>query len=390
MVHSPFNRTENVTQRTTTQQQPGQQPNIQLGQQPQQPGQPPQQQAGQQPQLQPDQQLPRHQPQLHQQLPIQQQQPVHFHSNYKSMGNVHLKPYQGKDQSPVKFWALFIQYCTLLKYSEYETATSFPFFVTDYVQDWYYALDDSIRTNLQRLKTAFFERFQRRNIEYDLHNIKQLESETVDDYLVRIQTQTRDSGVPESLLVGMMVGGLRPDLAAIVMPQLPKTLQQLRSVATIAEKTVAITSTKPIAQLTGQVANMASMEDRIMHMLTDKLNANVAAMSDLHANQQRPQQQQYWSQPPRPQRQYVSQTQQRRQNWASQPQHPARFQRQDQYRQQTPAPNCVGCGRFCFNRQTCPALNAICRYCKLKGHYEQVCRKAKRDNQNRGSNTFQK
>jgi hypothetical protein len=138
------------------------------------------------------------------------------------MGNVHLKPYQGKDQSPVKFWTLFIQYCTLLKYSEYETATSFPFFVADYVQDWYYALDDSIDTNLQLLKAAFFERFQRRNIEYDLHNIRQLESETVDDYLVRIQTQTRDSGVPESLLVGMMFGGLRPDLAAIVMPRLPK------------------------------------------------------------------------------------------------------------------------------------------------------------------------
>jgi hypothetical protein len=121
------------------------------------------------------------------------------------------------------------------------------------------------------LKAAFFERFQRRNIEYDPHNIKQLESETVDDYLVRIQTQTRDSGVPESLLVG----GLRPDLPAIVMPQLRKTLQQLRSAPTIAEKTVVI-STKPIAQLTAQVANMVSMEDRIMHMLTDKLNASVA------------------------------------------------------------------------------------------------------------------
>ena len=211
----------------------------------------------------------------------------------------------------------------------------------------------------------------------------------MDDYLVRIQTQTRDSGVPESLLVGIMFGGLRPDLAAIVMPQLPKTLQQLRSAATIAEKTVAITSTKQIVQLTAQVVNMASMEDRIMHMLTDILNANVAAMSDLYANQQRPQQQ-YWSQLPHPQRQYGSQTQQRRHNWASQPQHPSRFQRQDQYRQQTTAPNCVGCGRFCLNMQTCPELNAICRYCKLRGHYEQICRKAKRDNQNRGSNRFQK
>ena len=141
-----------------------------------------------------------------------------------------------------------------------------------------------------------------------------------------------------------------------MIPQLPKTLPQLRSAATIAEKTVAITSTKPIAQLTAQVANTASMEDRIMHMLTDKLNANVAAMSDLHANQQRPQQQ-YWSQPPHPQR---SQTQQRRQNWASQPQHPSRFQRQDQYRQQTTDPNCVGCGRFCLNMQTCPVSCVLC------------------------------
>ena len=148
----------------------------------------------------------------------------------------------------------------------------------------------------------------------------------MDDYLVRIQTQTLDNGIPESLLVGMIVGGLRTDLAPIVMPQLPKTLQLFRSAATIAKKTVAITSTKPIAQLTAQVANMAIMDDRIMNMLTDKLNANVAAMSDLHTDQQRSQQQQYWSQPPHPQRQYRSQTQQR------QPQHPARFQRQDQYR----------------------------------------------------------
>ena len=118
VLQSPFN---SITQRTPTQQPPEQQPQ-QL------------QQPGQQPQLQPDPQLPGHQPQIQQQqLSMQQQKPVHY-SNYKSMGHVHLKPYQGKDQSPVTFWALFIQYCTLLKYSEYETATSFPFFVTDYFQ----------------------------------------------------------------------------------------------------------------------------------------------------------------------------------------------------------------------------------------------------------------
>ena len=74
VLQSPFN---SITQKTPTQQTPGQKPQQQPGQQPQQ--QP--QQPGQQPQ----------------QLPIQQQQPVHY-SSYKSMGNVHLKPYQGKDR----------------------------------------------------------------------------------------------------------------------------------------------------------------------------------------------------------------------------------------------------------------------------------------------------
>ena len=108
LQHNNHKKTTATTTRTTTA------TTTWKAQQPEQPGQQPQQ------------------------LPIKQQQPVHY-SNYKSMGNVHLKPYQGKYQSPVKFWDLFIQYCTLLKHSEYETATSFPFFVTDYVQDWYYA-----------------------------------------------------------------------------------------------------------------------------------------------------------------------------------------------------------------------------------------------------------
>ena len=73
VLQSPFN---SITQRTPTQQPPEQQPQ-QL------------QQPGQQPKLQPDPQLPGHQPQIQQQqLPIQQQKPVHY-SNYKSMGHVH-------------------------------------------------------------------------------------------------------------------------------------------------------------------------------------------------------------------------------------------------------------------------------------------------------------
>ena len=50
----------------------------------------------------------------------------------------------------------------------------------------------------------------------------------------------------------MLAGGLRPDLAGIVMPQTPpRTMQQLRSV----------TNSRPLAQLSAQVANLSKMED---------------------------------------------------------------------------------------------------------------------------------
>ena len=43
----------------------------------------------------------------------------------------------------------------------------------------------------------------------------------MDDYVHRINDETRESGVPESILTGLLVGGLRPDLVTIVIPQLP-------------------------------------------------------------------------------------------------------------------------------------------------------------------------
>ncbi|XP_063415636.1 uncharacterized protein LOC134697349 isoform X2 [Mytilus trossulus] len=201
----------------------------------------------------------------------------------KHMGNVSLQRFEGGDQNPIKFWSLFIQYCTLYRFSESETVGMFPLHVSNTVQDWFFSLGEGVRRNLQLLKEAFLERFQRRNLEYSLQHIKQHQSESVNDYINRILAQTADSNVPEAILVSMLVGGLRPDLAAIVMPQVPKTHQQFLAAASIAEKTVQMTTAKPIENLTLQVANIASMEDRLSAMLTDKLSSSVAEMSAIQA-----------------------------------------------------------------------------------------------------------
>ncbi|XP_071138570.1 uncharacterized protein [Mytilus edulis] len=68
------------------------------------------------------------------------------------------------------------------------------------------------------------------------------------------------------------------------MPQVPKTHQQFLDAASIAEKTVQMTTAKPIENLTLQVANIASMEDRLSAMLTDKLSSSVAEKSAIQAH----------------------------------------------------------------------------------------------------------
>ena len=95
--------------------------------------------------------------------------------------------------------------------------------------EWYGTLAESVKSNLQELKEAFIQRYRKGNIEYTLTDIKQGLTESREDYINRIIRESRDSGVPENILVGMMV--------VIVMPQTPKSIQHLRSIAAVADKT---------------------------------------------------------------------------------------------------------------------------------------------------------
>ncbi|CAC5390632.1 unnamed protein product [Mytilus coruscus] len=218
-------------------------------------------------------------------------------------------------------------------------------YVTITVQDWFFFLEEGVRQNIHRLKEAFLERFQRRNLEYSLQNIKQQASEAVDDYINRILAQTADSKVPEAIMVGMMVGGLRPDLVAIVIPQVPKTHQQFLAAATIAEKTVQMTTANPIENLTVQVVNIASMEDRLSAMLTEKLSNNIAEMSALQIN----------SQSNRP---YQSQRQPFQQK-------PQTTYRQQQNYQRPPVSSCQGCV-LCIGQQRLRVLGKVCLTIQIK------------------------
>lgn len=197
--------------------------------------------------------------------------------------------------------------------------------------DWYGTLSDTIKSNLNEL------RYCKSNIEYSLTDIKQGSTETTDDYINRIIRETRNSGVPENILVGMLAGGLRPDLAGIVLPQTPRTMQQLRSVAAVAEKTLTVTNSKPLAQLSAHVAELSKMEDRMMDALSNKLGSAIQTLTSRRPTRQ-------------PTNSLFNSPQQRR------------------------LP-CNYCGGYCLSKLSCPARFAICGFCKIKGHFENVCRK---------------
>ncbi|CAG2196219.1 unnamed protein product [Mytilus edulis] len=233
-------------------------------------------------------------------------------------GNVKLQPFDGKSQSPMQWWTLFIQYCTLTGRPDADIVKYFPFHISQLVAEWYGTLAESVKSNLQELKEAFIQRYRKGNIEYTLTDIKQGPTELTEDYINRIIRESRDSGVPENILVWMMAGGLRSDLAGIVMPQTPKSIQHLRSIAAVADKTLAVTTNKPLEQLSAQVANLSQMEDRLMDALSSKLNAAVQSISTHRPSTSRPTHHKFGT-----------------------PQHRRTF--------------CNYCGRYCLNKESCPA-----------------------------------
>ena len=103
-----------------------------------------------------------------------------------------------------QWWTLFIQWCTLHNFVDNGVCAAFPFHLADGAPMlWYNNLAEIIRTNMDQLKTAFLAKFGSANNIFDvgLLRIKQKEDESVDDFFVRMETQIRDTVIPENILV---------------------------------------------------------------------------------------------------------------------------------------------------------------------------------------------
>ncbi|CAG2254636.1 unnamed protein product [Mytilus edulis] len=183
-------------------------------------------------------------------------------------------------QSAKQWWTLFMQWVLYHSMTEAATLAAFPFQLGDNVLQWYLNSDDSVRTSLNNLKQAFLKRFSPDKTLFDTNVlcIKQIPGENVDDYVAMVIKQTAECDIPAKMIVGIAIQGLRGPLAKIVMPQKPKSMEELREMTLLAEKTIKCTES-PDESLT---ATIVGMQAEVAN-LSEKLSvASLAAISTIN------------------------------------------------------------------------------------------------------------
>ena len=214
----------------------------------------------------------------------------------------------------------------------------------------------------------FLKRFsaQKSNFDVNLFQIRQNPEETIENYLARVYQTTNEYDIPKHLLIGMTVQGLKSELRKIVMPQKPETLEQLREMAVIAERTVK--STESLSE--NFAVSLSNMEERLMSNLSDRFEATLAAVTNY--NSQNFNRQKSF----RGRRQFRPNNQtDRRNNFQF------RNQRQDFHDNNNDNRNrrkCMGCGGNCVDRDHCIAKGQQCFNCKRMDHFASVCRSGRR------------
>ena len=259
-----------------------------------------------------------------------------------------------------QWWMLFVQYCTLYKFKDSEVVQRLPFVLKDRPLQWFFTLSTAVKSNVERVRTAFLDRFGNSNdaLSDSIRNIKQKANETVEDYVSRVlQINECEEPLPLRTLVRLTSEGLKPAVAEMVLQQNCVTMEDVIHHGKRAERTLAITR-KPSED--NLVASMEVMEDRLFQRLSNQMDKTVAAITaKQRTNPIGPPQRTHHTGPPqgRPQFQNRSSGQQTGQRNNS----------------------CRGCGKFCRVRSSCPSFNQNCKYCGRLNHFVRVCMKKKAD-----------
>ena len=201
--------------------------------------------------------------------------------------------------------------------------------------------------------------------------MKQTNTETVDDFLTRVGQKTTEYDLPPHLLVGIAFQGLKSSIAKIVMPQKPTSMEKLREISVLAERTVRATELPTDCSAT----TLNNMETR-MTQLSEKFETSLAALTA-----KIPQRQSYVIQQRRQTPRHLGNTFGRQNLRHNRPMGPRPHNIPPTIRQTAQPYVCLGCGGQCQSRQLCKAYGKICYVCQKLNHYGSVCRSGFRNRQ---------
>ena len=114
----------------------------------------------------------------------------------------------------------------------------FPFHLEENAKIWYDALPFEDKHNANTIKHLFLQRFKEPDNFLDLSilQMKQNITESISDYLSRIIKTASIKNIPEKIILSVALNGLRSDIKPFVVTQNPKTMEQIRQTAILAEK----------------------------------------------------------------------------------------------------------------------------------------------------------
>lgn len=317
-----------------------------------------------------------------------------FLSTFKMFSIINLDKFKGDGTQDVKTWFTnFGQWAKFHDLPDEKIIDAFPFYLEGHAKIWYDSLSAEQKLNHKTIKNLFQERFKELDKFLDLSvlQMKQDETEPVDDFLTRLIKKGTIKNISDKILLSVAMNGLRSDIRTHVVTQNPKSIEQLRKIAILAEKF--------------QPSQSITLEN-YEHLLTEiqSLKEKIKTQSEIndmkcYEAQNKNQPQYFASQNckelPAIQNhrvRYFSPTQQtpiylpRRQN--------IRVNRSRTARNELPevnvtpttlqlthhprmiAPQCYFCLGTCMDRSRCPARNAHCHNCNRVGNFSRACKQS--------------
>ncbi|XP_062603682.1 uncharacterized protein LOC134265486, partial [Saccostrea cucullata] len=182
---------------------------------------------------------------------------------------VKLDKYDGKT-SIIQWWLKFITFINLQRLTEKMAIETLPFYLAGAAESWFFSLDEAFKHSLSTIKEAIHQRFQpssRNNLQ--LMDVKQKQTESVEDFIHRVTQMTTDRRVDQDWLITVIMNGLKPDIGADVIKVDPKSLEELRNVAARAEVAERRRTNSPALQENTNLALLNALQE-----IRDDMKAN--------------------------------------------------------------------------------------------------------------------